>query len=94
LRSWSFISRIRGIPRGRPAGFEKGGQQPGRGGRGAAGLGEDDPPDAESGLDDRQLECIRLRFRRVMGKYEMSATKARGWAILPARCQQSPDMPD
>jgi hypothetical protein len=50
------------------------------GGREAAGLGED----ASSGLmrgpvrSNRKLECIRLRFRRVMGKYEMTAAKARG----------------
>src|SRR5215213_8417706 len=65
LRSWSFISRMRGIPKSRPAGFEKD-HSAGKGeGREPQVWWRKIPPDAEPGPADRKLECIRLRFRRV-----------------------------
>src|ERR1044072_5544462 len=51
----------------------KGGGATRRSGRGCF-LGRD----AGVRLLNRKLECIRLRFRRVPGKYEKSATGARG----------------
>src|SRR3954468_10984742 len=56
LRSWSFISRMRGIPRVVRRALKKD-HSAGKGREGAAGLGEDDSPDAESGPVDRKLEC-------------------------------------
>src|SRR5258708_20744617 len=66
LRSWSFISRMRGFPKSRPGGFEKDHNAgKGEGGK-AAGLGEEGSPDVESGPADRKLGYIRLRFRGVL----------------------------
>src|SRR3954466_15336761 len=87
LRSWSFISRMRGIPKGRPAGFEK--WQRREGGGEVAGLARKIPlPDRVSGSLNRKLGYIRLRFRRVTRKYGNSWICARGRLGAPAQRQQ------
>src|ERR1051325_8011330 len=93
LRSWSFISRIWGIPKGRPAGFEKW-AAPGRG-REVAGLAREIRlPDRVSGPLNRKLGYIRLRFTRVMPKYEIGVVFARGRSVAPSGCRQLPLRPN
>src|SRR5437764_1287228 len=86
LRSWSFISRMRGFPRVVRRALRKGANnREGEGGEPQ--VSARIPPDAESGPADRKLVYIRLRFRRVMAKYEMSEAKARGRRISSPRGQ-------
>src|ERR1700752_501995 len=89
LRSWSFISRIRGIPKGRPAVFEK---------NGSAGKGEGKSQVWRGRFlyligcpvrSNQKLGYIRLRFRRGGRKYEMTKTSARGRPVALAEGQLS-----
>src|ERR1700742_4123357 len=87
LRSWSFISRIRGIPKGRPAGFEKIGSAGKGEGKSQVWRGEFLCPIGCPVRSNQKLGYMRLRFRRVGRKYEMTGADAGGQLIAPIERQ-------